>query len=126
MLFYCSEWCKVNEQPLRVFNFYTLYSSSFLSLSQGDAAKHVSVASHRNDEKPVREEVICLDVSSTSISEDDGKSDAPSSAPAERALKAGQRRTHTQMCRTSPYPYELINGQEWNEQIGTKIYIERF
>lgn len=107
MPFYCSEWCKINEQWLKVFNFYTLFSFlflplSFLSLSPGDAAKHVSAASHRKDEKPVREEVICLDVSSTSISKDDGKSDVPSSAPAERAHKTGQRRAHTQMCCTSP------------------------
>lgn len=57
---------------------------TWISASPGDAA------SHPKDKKALREEVICLDDSSTSVGEEGSKSDGPISAPAERTHKTGQ------------------------------------
>ncbi|XP_054465179.1 helicase ARIP4-like isoform X2 [Anoplopoma fimbria] len=58
----------------------------------GDVPKHVSSSSaastaSQQKVKSVRQEVICLDSSSTGISEDDSKTNEPASASAERSHK---------------------------------------
>lgn len=50
----------------------------------------MSAASHPKDKKTLREDVICLDDSSTSVGEEGSKSDGPAAAPAERSHKTGQ------------------------------------
>ncbi|XP_042347123.1 helicase ARIP4-like isoform X2 [Plectropomus leopardus] len=57
----------------------------------GDVTKHVSSSSastvSQQEVKSVRQEVICLDSSSTGISEDEGKTDVPASANTEHTHK---------------------------------------
>nr|XP_046254080.1 helicase ARIP4-like isoform X2 [Scatophagus argus] len=54
----------------------------------GDVAKHASPsAASQQDVKSVKEEVICLDFDSTGISEDDSKTNVPSSAITEHTHK---------------------------------------
>uniref|UniRef100_A0A8C4DTJ2 Helicase ARIP4 n=1 Tax=Dicentrarchus labrax TaxID=13489 RepID=A0A8C4DTJ2_DICLA len=62
-----------------------------LEYTTGDVAKHVSSSSvsaaSQQEVKSVRQEVICLDSSSTGISEDEGKTNVPTSTTTEHTHK---------------------------------------
>lgn len=95
-----SEWCNTNKlscggpvccvPTLLIFSFSSPFFHASYPASPGDTAKHVSATSHPKDKKALREEVICLDDSSTSVGEEGSKSDGPTAAPAERTRKTGQ------------------------------------
>ncbi|XP_076597954.1 helicase ARIP4-like isoform X2 [Chaetodon auriga] len=53
----------------------------------GDVTKHAAAAGTQQEVKSVRQAVICLDTSSTGVSEDDSKTDVATSATTERTRK---------------------------------------